>query len=133
MLTAQKALIVAWTDGVAGGKCRWSLRGIHPDGRFYGCATFYDENRTANLAGKLSPDDVARVWSLASDIRSQTSAERESESAGACDGLLAEGLYGSPTVIYRHRSGDDCCSPLARDFHSLTALLRRYAETACQG
>lgn len=128
-------LIVIWTDRTPGHRCRWTIRGIKADGVFYGEATFYDERRCANLQGELPACDNAEVWRLATGIleQSRRCEKHEVEAGLAWDGMLAEGPYSAPKVIYRYRRGDEEHSSVADDFKALTALLNSYIRSAFSG
>lgn len=124
------SLIVVWNDDQPGARCRWAIRGIHPDGSFYGCATFYDEPRTADLHGQLSPADNAEVWQVADGLRQLAADNGQAADNARWDGLLAEGAPSAPKVIFRYCRDDDQQSPMGRKFTSLKSLLRPYAESA---
>src|SRR5487761_1672278 len=108
-------LIVIWNDDQSGARCRWAIRGIQADGRFHGCATFYDEMRTANLQGQLSQADNAEVWRVANGLRELAENNGQAAEAAAWEGLVAEGTLSAPAegtlsapkVIFRYHRGDD--------------------------
>jgi hypothetical protein len=124
------ALIVIWNDDHPGARCRWAIRGIQADGSFYGCVTFYDEMRTANLQGQLSQADNAEVWRVANGLRQLAANNGQAADIATCDGFLAEGTLSAPKFIFRYCRGDDQQSVMGQKFDALKSLLRPYAESA---
>lgn len=83
-----------------------------------------------NLQGELSQDDNAEVWLIANDIRRIAGENGKLESGAPWDGLLAEGAYNSPRIIFHYRREDGEQSLMGQKFNRLKSLLRPYAERA---
>jgi len=115
-----KPYVVKWHEGDSD-QYRWFIRGIHPDGSFYGEIQFVDEQRSANVEGSLSAEDRARVFTLIAQLEQEP---LDASDNSPWQGLLADSLAADAHVICRYRWGLETTSDLL--FLGLIGVLAPY-------
>ena len=113
-----KTYIVKWHD--APGQCRWFLRGIHPDGTFYGTVIVESEHRELSVTGQLPAEVLEPFLRLVEALRDEPGKQGID---GPWQGMLAEAPLNNPRILFQH-SGGEKANAL---FGELVAILSPYA------
>ena len=103
----------------------WYIRGVFPDGRFYGVITMFlgKGGKKVNATGTLSGQDYACFVSLVKEIEKEGFAD---DSHLPWDGLLAEGPPSNPRIILRYRRSEGRDSPGNSPFLRVIEVLDPY-------
>lgn len=113
---------IVWTEpeGIS-----WFIRGIHPDGSFYGDIR-YDSacpalRLGAVIEGVIPPEDWLKCRKLISKITELANPPSTALSAGVL-GFWTDSL-GNPTIIFRYNPGDETASECAQLFCDLKTTI----------
>lgn len=107
----------------------WAIRGLSPNGHYYGELTSGSlpmrdastQKSGLSFSGHITADETAAVHAAAGAICSDPAATSDSQRLG----LLAEGDYSQPRVIYQHFL-DVADNESAKQFTTLISILRPY-------
>ena len=122
---AHPTYVLKWKHGTDP-RYSWFIRGIKPDGSFYGDMTAFVGSfggKQISFAGTLIESDHVRLQSLIDAIRAIPS---EVDSDMPWTGLLAEDTIGKPTILFRYVPGSDQPSGVGELFLELVTIIRPY-------
>lgn len=111
-MSSPQSLVLHWREETTP-QITWYLRGIRPDGLYYGeiRSQFNGPSATGNLhgiirtvEGQIAPTDADVVFALAAALRKSGKVDDASE----CRGVLADGPINQPKIVHRFReTGED--------------------------
>jgi hypothetical protein len=112
-------------DGPEG--IEWFLRGILPDGSFYGSIHHYSRRKAAGVDGLLPAAD----WAQCREILGRFEV-RPPFPPGPCFALLARWFetLSFPEILFKYEPGDEATSEDARAFLQLKILLEKEVSKA---
>jgi hypothetical protein len=112
-------------DGSNGVK--WNLRGLRPDGSFYGSIHEMPRRKATSVDGALEATDSVRCQEILRQLGT-----RPATPPGPCFALLArwESSPSDAEIILKYDVGDERTSEDARAFLELTALLEKEISKA---
>jgi hypothetical protein len=117
-------LILKWKEHCDDGEIvAWFIRGISPDGSYYGEVVRHEERRVLTVEGQLSTDDVKAIARIRT--RFSFNAEAPPIPYESFDGLLAMGEVSRPQVVYVYSQGAEE-NPDRDSFLELIEILRPY-------
>lgn len=105
-----QSLVLRWQEETTP-QITWYLRGIRPDGSYYGeIRSQFNSPRTSddahgiirNVEGQIASSDADAVFALAAILRES----REDGDASECRGVLADGPINQPTILFRFSEAD---------------------------
>lgn len=107
----------------------WTIRGIDPQGVFYGEWINYKDQRSGKLKGRLASLENSRLQNLLAALLDSTRNDspqfdpRWSDPTAPYNGLIAQGSYSHPTVLLRYKIGDETSSPASAFFHQIVQFM----------
>ena len=124
-----RSLVLRWCAS-SDPKIVWMLRGIRPDGKYYGeVRSHFQRPRPIDQAsgiirtvtGTLSPHDAEDLYRLAAELRSNACNDQDH----VCRGIIADGPISHPTILYRYND-EASDTELGMRFLEITQLLNPY-------
>jgi hypothetical protein len=109
-MSPPQSLVLRWREETTP-QIRWYLRGIRPDGSYYGeIRSQFNSPRTSdnaqgiirNVEGQIARSDADAVFALAAVLRKSG----EVGDASECRGVLADGPINQPTILFRFLETD---------------------------
>ena len=119
-------LVIRWAESESP-RYNWFIRGLRPDGSFYGeVRSTFDTPRATDgaagvgrsIEGQLDRDDMERVAEFAAQIRTHPAPDTDLP----VNGVLADGPIGDPIILYRHPNSSD--SDATEPFLGIIEILR---------
>ena len=130
-MSSTHSLVLRWREETKP-KIVWFLRGICPDGSYYGeIRSKFDIPRSLDNAhgiirtveGRLTPSDAKSIFTLATITRSIN----HIDDATDCCGLLADGPINQSTILIRFKDTDPD-TEVSRAFLEIIRILRPHFE-----
>ena len=109
-MSPPQSLVLRWREETTP-QITWYLRGIRPDGSYYGeIRSQFNRPRTSdnaqgiirNVEGQIARSDADAVFALAAVLRKSG----EVGDASECRGVLADGPINQPTILFRFLETD---------------------------
>lgn len=109
-MSSPRSLVLRWREETTP-QITWYLRGIRPDGSYYGeIRSQFNSPRASDNAyeiirtveGQIAPTDAGTVFALAAALRKSGRVGDVSE----CRGVLADGPINQPKIIFRFSETD---------------------------
>jgi hypothetical protein len=125
VIVMQLSYLLKWRCG-SDPQYAWSLRGIHPDGSFYGEITWESSQGRGqvNVEGKLSQSDCSRLQ----EILERIDKIPHRLSSELWVGLLAEGSPQHPRIIHLYPFDCHARTDADAEFVALIDILKPYIE-----
>jgi hypothetical protein len=129
---ADDNIILIWKDEDPPG--RRCLRGVRPDGSFYGTFELYEPRLCGTVDGQLADGDNVMLHQVVDRICDSAHSEGKTDETREWRGVLAIGSFAgsNKTRILDYRKGDEQHLPKAADFLALVAIMRPYVELQIQ-
>lgn len=128
-MSSPHSLVLRWREKTTP-QIVWFLRGIRPDGSYYGeiRSQFNIPRSTDNahgiirtIEGQLSPSDAKTIFTLAAVIRNLNYVD----DAADCRGVLADGPINQSTILLRFKDTERDAE-VSRPFLDIIRILRPY-------
>jgi hypothetical protein len=118
--------ILKWQEG-NGYRRTWFIRGIRPDGSFYGDGTIRTETiaRGFTILGRLSSADYQALLSLVSAITNMTK-DVTHELTKDCDGVIGVGTPSQGRVVFRYSSAEHKDTEVGQLFLEIVDIVAKY-------